>query len=33
MSVRFAGTSTVDPAMAEAVKARLKALLNVGRKG
>jgi hypothetical protein len=33
MSVRFAAASAVDPAIAEAVKARLKALLAVGRPG
>jgi murein DD-endopeptidase MepM/ murein hydrolase activator NlpD len=32
MSVRFANVPAVDPAMAEAVKARLKALLSVGKK-
>ena len=32
MSVRFAAMPAADPAMAEAVKARLKALLAVGRK-
>jgi murein DD-endopeptidase MepM/ murein hydrolase activator NlpD len=30
MSVRFAGTSAIDPAVTAAVKARLKALLSVG---
>jgi murein DD-endopeptidase MepM/ murein hydrolase activator NlpD len=32
MSVRFAGGPAVDPAMTEAVKARLKALMRVGTK-
>ncbi len=32
LSVRFASAPAVDPAMAEAVKARLKQLLDVGRK-
>jgi murein DD-endopeptidase MepM/ murein hydrolase activator NlpD len=32
MSVRFASARAVDPAMADAIKARLKALLSVGTK-
>ena len=32
MSVRFASAPAVDPAIADAIKARLKALLGVGRK-
>lgn len=32
MSVRFAAMPAVDPAMSEAIKARLKVLLNAGRK-
>jgi murein DD-endopeptidase MepM/ murein hydrolase activator NlpD len=32
MSVRFASAPAVDPAMTEAIKARLKALLRIGSK-
>ena len=33
MAVRFAAQPAVDPAMTEAVKARLKALLGAGMRG